>query len=251
MTNLVLVHAEENANKSNKTAYEYITSSTSKIFFENYKNRLHNLVYKDIFFKDKQKNKYIKQKIDNLLNSTDFNNTENRIDFINKNLNDTRYATSEIKTYLENYKTTSEKEFKASVSSGKITKFLRDKIFNLPLKNRDFYEHHAIDAIMIAYSKQILNELSHMKIFNEKNNVQSLSDKYSINRDAIIDFEYSFSTMNSTNQNTKFVDDTLYSFIRESNNYIQLGKIDIYTQKDSNLKKLDDIFINLKIKTLM
>ena len=72
--------------------------------------------------------------------------------FINRNLNDTRYASKEVLNTLQDFFKAKNAKTVVSVIQGSFTHQMRD---NLKLeKNRDEdFRHHAVDAMLIAYSQ--------------------------------------------------------------------------------------------------
>ncbi|GAB4433915.1 MAG: type II CRISPR RNA-guided endonuclease Cas9 [bacterium] len=138
--NKTLCMASENRVKNNRTPYE--TYSADKEKYEQILQRVKDLPY--------QKRRRFEQKeVD----------TEQ---YITRQLNDTRYICTEIKKYLQQLCSTIE------VSKGEATALLRykwglNKILssNANQKNREDHRHHAIDAIVIAFtSRSLLQKIS-------------------------------------------------------------------------------------------
>ena len=130
--NKVLCLASENQNKGNYIPYEWFTKIGQ---FETFKSRI--LSMKDALGY---------RKVHNLL--ADKINTE---DFIERNLNDTRYISKTCKNYLETYLKIGEndKTRKVCAVNGILTSKLRHQ-WGLGNKDRTNDKHHAEDAVIIA-----------------------------------------------------------------------------------------------------
>ena len=135
--NKVLVTHNENQEKGQRTPFEYFNSGLSKYmaFTTFTTNVLGN------------KN-YNKKKIDNLLFKGNLLDSETQKKFINRNLQDTRYASRNILNELKKYYKVNSIDTKVFVVRGSITDQFRKKA--KIKKNRDIYKHHAIDALIIA-----------------------------------------------------------------------------------------------------
>jgi CRISPR-associated endonuclease Csn1 len=136
--NKVLCFADENRNKKNDIPFSYY-KRTGKDWssFVAIINSMQNMKYA-------KKKKLLKQELSDIES------------FIERNVNDTRYATRYIKNFLENNLEFKENEFikaKVQARSGGLTSVLR---YNWGmLKNREeSYLHHAEDAIIVACSTQ-------------------------------------------------------------------------------------------------
>ncbi len=155
--NKILVYRIENENKGNSTAYDYINSK-SKEKFEQYIETVNRL------FESKKITKSKQRKL--LMSESDIPD-----DFINRQLNETRYiskeATKLLKDICHNVYST----------SGSVTEFLRsqwgynevlqqlnlekyelvDKVKDGKIEGwskRDDHRHHAVDALVVATTKQ-------------------------------------------------------------------------------------------------
>lgn len=140
--NKVLCLATANQNKRNLTPYEWLGNDATKwSYFEARISSPSNFA------------KMGKGKISRLLKTNFDENSEK--EFLTRNLNDTRYMSKAIKTYCENYWKLShdDNKLRIQVRSGKLTSTLRHQ-WGLDSKNRDTHTHHAMDAIMIAFSTQ-------------------------------------------------------------------------------------------------
>jgi len=140
--NKVLCLATANQNKRNLTPFEWFGNDTAKWnYFEARISSPSNFA------------KMGKGKISRLLKKNFDENSQK--EFLARNLNDTRYMSKAIKTYCENYWKLSndDDKLRIQVRSGKLTSTLRHQ-WGLDSKNRDTHTHHAMDAIMIAFSTQ-------------------------------------------------------------------------------------------------
>ncbi|PPE05668.1 type II CRISPR RNA-guided endonuclease Cas9 [Mesoplasma corruscae] len=233
MDNLVLAHSIENSVKNNLTPFKYFSSKKSSMSWNDFKNSILNDFYDEN--KTKINKKYFNRKIDNLLNENDFSKQDTKDDFINRNLNDTRYATVLFKEYLEQYKNTYQKKFKIKTINGSVTHNFRTNYFYLDAKNRDDFKHHAIDAIVLSYSSLIMNE--------SNNKEQWAYQKVLINN-----FDYRFSKMKTNNYNKKQTDETLYSFRKsEDGEFRKILTLDLF---NSGKEKLNEIF-NVKPENVL
>ena len=134
-SNKVAVYIYENQKKGQRTPLQYLKSGSGKISYDQYKAWV---------IKTYAKNK---KKRENLLYEGD-----PRIDltgFINRNLNDTRYASKEVLNLLQSYFKANNLNTKISVIKGSFTHYFRKKAkLN---KNRELtYAHHAQDALIVA-----------------------------------------------------------------------------------------------------
>lgn len=143
--NKVLVYRLENQVKGNNTPYMYLNGLNREWNFDRYKN----------YVLDLKKRKLISErKANNLLFMQDINKIDVLKGFINRNLNDTRYASKVILNELQAFfKAKEECNTKIKVIRGSFTHQMR---VNLQIeKNRDeSYSHHAVDAMLIAFSQK-------------------------------------------------------------------------------------------------
>lgn len=144
-SNKVLVYRSENQKKDNQTPYYYLTHSHSEWSFEQYKATVMNL-------SKKKEYAISRKKIQNLLYSEDITKMDVLKGFINRNINDTSYASRLVLNTIQNFFMANEADTKVKVIKGSYTHQMR---CNLKLdKNRDeSYSHHAVDAMLIGYSE--------------------------------------------------------------------------------------------------
>lgn len=144
-SNKVLVYRSENQKKGNQTPYYYLTHSHGEWSFEQYKATVMNL-------SKKKEYAISRKKIQNLLYSDDITKMDVLKGFINRNINDTSYASRLVLNTIQNFFMANEADTKVKVIKGSYTHQMR---CNLKLdKNRDeSYSHHAVDAMLIGYSE--------------------------------------------------------------------------------------------------
>ncbi|MDP4042867.1 type II CRISPR RNA-guided endonuclease Cas9 [Mycoplasmopsis arginini] len=146
--NKVLTTKANNQAKGQKTAMEYL-GSLNLFNIDEYKTKCAQLfLNKDTFTKNKNNvvitEKNAENKYKNL--TWDNFNESNKNEFINRNLNDTRYA---VKLFVETLrKHFDNKETKIIGINGHVTSYFRNISFLR--KDRNFNYHHAIDASIIA-----------------------------------------------------------------------------------------------------
>ena len=145
-SNKVLVYRNQNQKKGNQTPYYYLTHSPEA-----------HLTYDEFRCKviERAKDKdygYSSKKVKNLLTTEDITKESVLKGFINRNINDTRYASKTILNAVQDFYSANAIDTKVKVIRGEFTHQMRD---NLKLeKNRDeSYSHHAVDAMLIAYSQ--------------------------------------------------------------------------------------------------
>lgn len=155
MQNKVLTKASNNERKKDQTPYEWLSKEGK---FEEYKKRCEKLLDEE---QDKTRKAKLKNKINNYLLYQKSLSDELQ-GFVSRQLNDTRYITTLFDNQLKKFFRLSKywKESKIVISSinGALTTFARKNWFSendcdkkLLIKNRNVYNHHAIDASIIAF----------------------------------------------------------------------------------------------------
>ncbi len=133
--NKVLVYAEENQKKGNRTPYEYLSSK--EIEWQKFVARL-NICTRDY----RKRQKLLKQHV----------SAAEKAEFKQRNLNDTKYITrmfyNLIREYLELAPIEGKKKQVWAVN-GVVTAYLR-KRWGFSVKDRSTDKHHALDAVVIA-----------------------------------------------------------------------------------------------------
>ncbi|QKT05114.1 type II CRISPR RNA-guided endonuclease Cas9 [Mycoplasma sp. OR1901] len=175
MTNKVVVLKSTNQAKSNKLPSEYLgVHTTDFTLFKQFWTE--NNDKKNSFFDSK--NKEYNRKKENLFRLEI--DDKDKIEFANRNLNDTRYSSKVFLEKLNEYAKSHDKQFSVVTFRGKYTSMLR-KMGGLSPKDRDHYSHHAIDASLLAISAN-----------NYKPNMQKLllkPEKYYIEKGRVYDRE--------------------------------------------------------------
>lgn len=143
--NKVLVYRAENQKKGNQTPYYYLNHTNGEWTFEKYKATVLNL-------SKKKEYGLSRKKVQNLLFSEDITKIDVLKGFINRNLNDTRYASRVVLNTIQSYFKAKQVDTKVKVIRGSYTHQMR---VNMKLdKNREeSYSHHAVDAMLIAFSQ--------------------------------------------------------------------------------------------------
>lgn len=144
-SNKVLVYRSENQKKGNQTPYYYLTHSSGTWTYEQFKTTV-------IELSKKKEYAISRKKVQNLLYSEDITKMEVLKGFINRNINDTSYASRMILNTVQNFFKSKESDTKVKVIKGSYTHQMRN---NMKLdKNRDeSYSHHAVDAMLIGFSE--------------------------------------------------------------------------------------------------
>lgn len=143
-SNKVLVYKNENQNKGNQTPYFYLQNTNREWDFEKYRATV-------IALSKKKDYAISKPKVKNLLFSGDITKQDVLKGFINRNINDTRYASRVVLNTIQSYFKAKDVDTKVKVIKGSYTHQMR---VNMKLdKNReDSDSHHAVDAMLIAFS---------------------------------------------------------------------------------------------------
>lgn len=144
LTNKVLCYASENRQKGQNTPYKYFMRKTNTTWnYEQYKSYIMKDLYCD------GKGDISRTKVDYLLFEEDLNKYEVRQQFINRNLNDTRYASKVVLNTLQSFMKENYKGTKIALVRGKFTAQLRRK-WKIIKNREESYSHHAVDALIVA-----------------------------------------------------------------------------------------------------
>ncbi|NLX62543.1 MAG: type II CRISPR RNA-guided endonuclease Cas9 [Tissierellia bacterium] len=145
LNNKVLVYSYANQAKGQKTPFQAFYLSTQDINYEDIKLRATKLL---------ERKKISKTKYDLLTFEEDVNKYDVRRKFINRNLNDTRYASRVILNGLQEFMKAKDKNTQIHIIRGKFTYQLR-KRWGIEKDRDESYKHHAVDATIIAASYMI------------------------------------------------------------------------------------------------
>lgn len=141
--NKVLVYDIENQKKGNKTPYMYLSQLSRHWDFEQFKAYV-----KELYARKKIQRK----KLENLLYMQDVTKYDVLKKFINRNINDTRYASRVILNLLQDYFNAYQISTTVRVIRGSFTHQMR-KVLRIEKDREESYDYHAIDAILMCYSQ--------------------------------------------------------------------------------------------------
>ncbi|WP_033160006.1 type II CRISPR RNA-guided endonuclease Cas9 [Mycoplasmoides alvi] len=156
MQNKVLTSAENNQAKGERTPYKWLDGNA----FKAYEDRC-NKLSEQMKVNDKKRRSKLESKVKNYLLYKG-NLEEELLGFVSRQLNDTRYISREFIKYLKMFFSQSIKwksnKIIVHAVNGAITTYARRNLFKeskeegfLLNKNRDIYNHHAIDASIIGF----------------------------------------------------------------------------------------------------
>lgn len=141
--NKVLVYRSENQLKGQRTPLEYINSGDSKITADEYSKFV-----KEIYGSEKS----LKKKYQNLMCDDDISKKVIREGFIERNLNDTRYASRTFLNGILDFFESKETSTIVKVIKGAFTHQMRNGL-SLPKDRNESFAHHAIDASLICFAQ--------------------------------------------------------------------------------------------------
>lgn len=244
--NKVLVRAEENSKKGNRTPYQYLNSSESSLSYNEFKQHILNL--------SKTKDRIPKKKREYLLEERDINKFDVQKEFINRNLVDTRYATRELTSLLKAYFSANQLDVKVKTINGSFTNYLR-KVWKFDKDRNKGYKHHAEDALIIAnadflfkHDKKLKNvskilDAPGQEVDSSRTSVQSedeFNEMFENTQKAIAiqKFEIQkFSHRVDKKPNRQLINDTLYSTRNiEGTEYVIESIKDIYSKNNDKIK---------------
>ena len=142
--NKVLVLNDENQKKGVQTPYMYLSKVNREANFDKMKATVLDLY---------EKKKISKKKKDNFLFMDDITKIDVQKGFISRNLNDTRYASKVVLNTLQDFFKSKDKKTKVDVIRGAFTAQMRNKLELPKDREEDGFAHHAVDAMLICYSK--------------------------------------------------------------------------------------------------
>lgn len=236
--NKVLVYRNENQLKGNRTPCTYLKSLNRSWNYESLK----------FFVKDTKINH---KKARNLLFEENITKQEVLQGFINRNLNDTRYASRVVLNTLQGFMKAHNKTTKIKVINGSFTAQLRNKL-KLDKDRDESYAHHAIDAIIMCYSQMGLNMFKWIVkniIDYETGEMLDIEKFREISSDQLyIDYIY-YERMLTMNKNIHQVKDKIkYSFKVDKKINRQLSNETIYGTREKTdgtiqkISKIKDIY---------
>ncbi|MDY4021889.1 type II CRISPR RNA-guided endonuclease Cas9 [Staphylococcus chromogenes] len=244
--NKVLVRAEENSKKGNRTPYQYLNSSESSLSYKEFKQHILNL--------SKTKDRISKKKREYLLEERDISKFDIQKEFINRNLVDTRYATRELTSLLKAYFSANQLDVKVKMINGSFTNYLR-KVWKFDKDRNKGYKHHAEDALIIANADFLFKHDKKLKnvskilgapgqeVDSSRTSVQSEDEfnemfENTQKATAIQKFEIQkFSHRVDKKPNRQLINDTLYSTRNiEGTEYVIESIKDIYSKNNDKIK---------------
>jgi len=248
-SNKVLVESGQNRKKGQKTPFAYLSSSEGNWSYKEYQ-----LYVLDLF-----KLKYInKKQKEMLLFEEDITKIDVVQGFINRNINDTRYASKVVLNELQRFFANREISTKIKVINGSMTSQLRKNVLDYQ-KDRDLdYRHHAQDAMICCYTALSLNQYQKEFVNLDTGEIIDKERLYQLDKDEkarylslagwdtkmqILKFndKIKFSHKVDTKVNRTLSDQTIYGTREKDGAYYVVNKIkDIYDDKgyESFFKKL-------------
>lgn len=249
MNNKSLASAKENQDKGKRTPWQYFSSGMVSECegpindwesFEAFVNSL----------------KISKNKKNNLLNQEDVTKFDNMKAFVARNLSDTSYGVRTVMNTMQQYFNDNNINTNVFTVKGRLTNIFRSRV-GLK-KDRDYFIHHAVDALIIAGSKN-------QSVFNNAYLLSSTKDGILIKKTGEV-FDYSqdpfddprflnyisslkkiegkpedFSYKVDKKTNRQFADQTIYSTRNyDGVDYVVKKYKDIYGKDGESLKKLFD-----------
>ncbi len=163
INNKVLCLAQENQEKKNQTPYEYFNAIGRDWY-----------AY-EVYLKEMQKGLSRAKKIRLLKKNFDENSAN---EFREQNINDTDYMAKYIKNFIiENLELTSKSKKRVLSINGTLTNMLRHN-WGVGARNLDTHLHHAVDAIIIAFSTDpVFQRLSPLSAMIEGFNYNKSEEK--------------------------------------------------------------------------
>lgn len=262
--NKVLVERKANQLKSNMSPFGYFSSGKAygKISsFGQFKKIVNG------------NTNYNKRKRQLLLLMEDIDKYEVKDDFLQRNLVDTSYSIRQFMTALRNFYKSNNFDTKVFAIKGKHTFLFRNRaayeygkdllrdMTNPLIKDRDYYRHHAIDALIVAMLseqkllKQLIKDERNQQLDEETGELyykNPVLDKTFVKQlsylGEIRDEQIKFSWKVDKKVNRSFSNETIYSTRYHQDNEYIVKKYDIY---EMSQKEIERRLINEKERCLM
>ena len=248
LNNKALASARENQEKGKNTPWEYF--STGKV------SKMNGSIKTWQEFESVVNSLQItKKKKENLLNQKDVSQYINMEEFVARNLNDTSYGIRTVMNTMKKYFSDNDISTKVFTVKGKFTNNFRSRV-GLK-KDRDFFIHHAVDALIIAGSKNQKVFSEAYKLFTDSDGVTQIAETgevFDYSQDPFEDNRFmnyisslrqiegkpeDFSWKVDKKTNRSFADQTIYSTRNvEGTDYVVSKYKDIYGKEGESLKKL-------------
>lgn len=222
MNNKVLVLRDFNHKKGNMTPFKFFASGQATGWTYN--------EFKTYCLSLRKNNHLNRKKLNNLLFEEDINKHSVREKFVERNLVDTRYASRVILNTLTNYFSANNINTKVHTVRGAITGVFRKKAGLV--KNRDYFYHHIVDALIIAgikkqgyLNKLLVNYQDNVNFdpetgevleviddaeFFDRDYLKYISQLKEINECIVYDEEIKISHKVDKKPNRQFTDETIY-----------------------------------------
>ncbi len=142
-TNKTLVYRTENYEKGAKTPWGYLSTLTREWGWDQYKAYVIDL---------KKANRISSRKLQNYLFMEDITKIQVVKGFINRNLNDTRYASKIVLNTISDFFAAKEANTVVKVIRGSFTSMMR-KDLNISKDRDESFSHHAVDAMLLCFSQ--------------------------------------------------------------------------------------------------
>lgn len=237
--NKVLVESDQNRKKSNMTPFRYLSSASGVWSYNEYKAYV-LILRKEGIINEKHKN--------NLLMEEDITKQEVVQGFINRNINDTRYASKVVLNELDRF--FKDKDTKVKVINGSMTSQLRKKTLEYNKDRELDYRHHAQDAMICCYTVLSLNRYNEKFLNVETGEIINRDELYALDKEdkevylsysgwdvknKILEFndKIKFSHKVDTKVNRPLSDQTIYGTRKVDGEHHVVNKIkDIYDDKE-------------------
>lgn len=234
--NKVLVYSSENQNKGNHTPYMYLNGIARAWNYERYRAFINTL-------------NITRKKKSNFLFMGDINKQEVVQGFISRNITDTSYASRVVLNSMQGFFTG--KDTKITVVKGAFTHQMRNYL-QLEKDRDESYSHHAVDAMLIIYSKmgydafkqfkdkyidvetgEIINIEEWEKLDPDKKYYEiCYANKMMFMRDSIKEAEKHIKYWHKVDYkvNRQLCDQTIYGTREYDGKVQQISKLNIYTK---------------------
>lgn len=247
--NKVLVYAEYNQEKGQRTPFQALDSMDSA------------WSYRELVAWCNSNKRLTKTKKEYLLTKEDFNKVEVRRKFIARNLVDTAYASRTVLNYLQLELRRLDKPTKVGVIRGGFTHHLREKWKVDPSgeKSRETNHHHAIDALIIAASSKLkLWEKTYNPIFESSDSPIVVDNRtgeaFDVTDDVYQELVFTAPYLKFVEQIRKInlTDFIKFSYQVNSKPNRQLSDATIYSTRRTKLKgdKEEENYILSKVKDI-
>ena len=244
LSNKVLVLATANQEKGQRTPFQALDSMDDAWSYREFKSYV-----KDSKLLGNKKKDY-------LLTEEDISKIEVKQKFIERNLVDTRYSSRVVLNALQDFYKAHKFDTTISVVRGQFTSQLRRK-WRLE-KSRETYHHHAVDALIIAASSQLMlwkKQANTLISYKEDRFVDSKTGEIiSLTDDEYKElvFKAPYDHFVDTLSSKKFEDSILFSYQVDSKFNRKISDATIYATRKAKLDKdkSEETYVLGKIKDI-